>query len=524
MPGSRPVPPQLLLRARATVGAQDVLLVSSASSGAWRAAPGSIVSDSLYNGETYDARLELVDREGRHFSHPEYDGTSAAAGLAAEGSGGAVEWAPAVKINWMPNTTKLVPQVMPPIRTIRKLSAVSVRSPAAGVWVIDFGQNSTAIVRMTVPAGLAVGSRVALLHGEVLYSDDAALDGKSPLFSASMPGRVYQGNLRSATATDVYISNGKEPAGTQWEPTFTQHGFRYVEVHGLPTKLSMRDFEMWEMHTAVVESGQFRCSSNLLNQIQSNCQWTARSNLMSLPTDCCQRDERRGWMGDAALGASVNAFNADMHAFYSGFANLMTDDQGTAEDGDGDGAMPNWVPVFPPTKRHPTKTATGFPGAGAPNWMTAFPTILHTVWKHSGDTRLVRAHWPALRRYIGWFDRKFSAFPDFTKDPFRRTESGSMAATQFPGDWCPPPATPGLYYAANLSEPVDKKSGLGEAECGHTGLNPATGWNISAALFTAKPLSSAFAYIKDRRNVLEMGAAIGQSLPAPPADLTQAHE
>jgi hypothetical protein len=151
-----------------------------------------------------------------------------------------------------------------------------------------------------------------------------------------------------------YISNGKESPGVTWEPTFTQHGFRYIEVHGFPGKPSLSAFESWEMHTAVVESGSFSCSSELINQIQSNCQWTARSNLMSIPTDCCQRNERRGWMGgelavvaaaaataaaaaaaavaggdtsllalrlfaaaDAALGASINVFNSDMHSFYS---------------------------------------------------------------------------------------------------------------------------------------------------------------------------------------------------------------
>ena len=79
--------------------------------------------------------------------------------------------------------------------------------------------------------------------------------------------------------------------------TIAEHGFRYIEVHGLAAAPSLDDFTALEMHTAVAETGSFTSSSPLLNQIQSNCQWTARSNLMSIPTDCCQRDERRGWMG-----------------------------------------------------------------------------------------------------------------------------------------------------------------------------------------------------------------------------------
>jgi hypothetical protein len=95
------------------------------------------------------------------------------------------------------------------------------------------------------------------------------------------------------------------------------HELRYIEIHGLTAAPTLHDFTAWEMRTSVLETGSFSSSSALLDQIQSNCQWTARSNLMSLPTDCCQRDERRGWMGDAALGASVNWFNHEMvRAFF----------------------------------------------------------------------------------------------------------------------------------------------------------------------------------------------------------------
>eukprot|EP01043_Picozoa_sp_COSAG02_P062111 COSAG02_NODE_8491_length_2551_cov_2.682300_3_plen_369_part_00 len=226
----------------------------------------------------------------------------------------------------------------------------------------------------------------------------------------------------------------------------------------------------------------------------------------------------------------------------------MADDQGKPIDGDDNGAMPNWVPVFPPSQRHPSiYPHSDFPGAGAPNWMTAFPTILHTVWKHTGDTRLIKRHWSALENYIGWlvlpsihateqingemysrtlgwirYDRKFKSFPDFAANPFRRTASGALSSTQFPGDWCPPPAKLGSFYDPELFGIADKKSGLGEAECGHTGVNPATGWNVTADLFTDKLLSSAFAYIKDKSYVTEMGMAIGEDMSAETEELAKA--
>ena len=131
------------------------------------------------------------------------------------------------------------------------------------------------------------GTNLTIRHGELLNHPPYGPDD----------GRIYTDNLRNALARDVYISSGAEADGAEWEPTFTQHGFRYIEVHGLAAAPSLDDFTALEMHTAVAETGSFTSSSPLLNQIQSNCQWTARSNLMSIPTDCCQRDERRGWMG-----------------------------------------------------------------------------------------------------------------------------------------------------------------------------------------------------------------------------------
>jgi alpha-L-rhamnosidase len=175
-----------------------------------------------------------------------------------------------------------------------------------------------------------------------------------------------------------------------------------VEVHGWPeasAPLSVHDIEAWELHTAVIETGSFSSSAPLLNTIQSNCQWTARSNLMSIPTDCPQRDERRGWMGDAAIGASVNVYNSEMHAFYANFLDLISDDAGTARDGDGEGALPNWVPVYPSSD--PNRSS--FPGAGAPNWMTAYPSVLYEVWQMTGDTELVLKHWPKLLAYMAWY-------------------------------------------------------------------------------------------------------------------------
>ena len=221
-------------------------------------------------------------------------------------------------------------------------------------------------------------------------------------------------------------------------------------------------------------------------------------------------------------------FNHEMRSFYGAFADVMADDQGQKIDGDGEGSMPNWVPVFE------TGLASDFPGPGAPvrqqpslagspkvkkaaaspqNWQTAYPTILYSTWKHTGDDQLIKSHWPHLERYLAWYARKLSKFHLFSANPFRRTANGSIDDTQFPGDWCPPPAAQGQYRNASMSNAVDIRSGLGEAECGHTGWDNAHSRFTNASLFTAKPLSSASSYLNDKRMIAELGRAINATGP-----------
>lgn len=198
-------------------------------------------------------------------------------------------------------------------------------------------------------------------------------------------------------------------------------------------------------------------------------------------------------MGDAALGVGVNVYNHDSTAVYMNFADMMVDDQGTAADGDNEGAMPNWVPTF----------AMAFPGSGAPNWMTAYPTIVYRLWQFTGDAALVKKHWPQLQSYLNWYKKKLAKFPKFDQNPFRRTQAGTISATAFPGDWCPAPKVRGQFWNDKLNRSINNKH-LGENECGAIleGLAP-------ASEFPNRMISSAFAYLKDSAYIAEMGNAIG---------------
>ena len=425
-PGHHNAPPQVLLRAIiyfSDGSTQSVVSSSSSSSSSsWMAGPSPITYDSLYNGEHYDARLDI-------------DGwASAAVAPTVRADGYAnVTWSPAQAATTdSASSATVASQLFEPIRAEAQSGVrapVSITEPKPGMFVVDFGQNMAGFVTLTGLRG-APGQNVTIKHAEVLMH---------PPYGA-VDGTLYYGNLRSAQATDIYTMKGGSSAET-YSPTFTQHGFRYCEVTGLGdgVKLTASMIKATPMHTDLRQTGKATFSSPLLNQIQSNTVWGQKSNVMSVPTDCDQRDERRGWMGDAALTAEECTYNFATGAFYSKWLDVVRDDQGA------DGHTTDFVPSI------------GSTGAGAPNWQSASPTVIWTLYRYPGDVRIVQDHWPALYKYLQYWDG------EFTKHGIANFDSGF-------GDWVP--------------------AGPGKAD-GH--------------------LVGAFAYLHDMQLIEELAGAVGNT-------------
>ena len=230
----------------------------------WRTAAGPITYDSLYNGEAYDSRVAAA-----------LDGWSLPAFNDAA-------WVPAAIANSVANNASLSSQSFEPIRHIATFQPLSVTTPANDTQVFDFGQNLAGVVHLK-HITCAAGQAVTIRHAELLTH---------PPYGP-VDGSIYVGNLRSAKATDVYTCRG-DPAGESYIPTFTQHGFRYAEVTGLGYPLAYDAIESVELHSDVVQHSSIAFSQPLLNRIQHAVVWGQKSNLMSVPTDCNQRDERRG--------------------------------------------------------------------------------------------------------------------------------------------------------------------------------------------------------------------------------------
>ncbi|MCC2672850.1 MAG: Alfa-L-rhamnosidase, partial [Armatimonadetes bacterium] len=234
---------------------------SVATDEAWQGTIGPILESDLYAGEVYDARRELDD-----WANP---GGGKGRGRSSRDDGAAEGWKP-VSV-YQDRQPEMNAHVGPPIRITEELRTQAVTEPKRHVYVFDLGQNMVGRARLRIDG--ARGTRVTLRFAEVLNPD----------------GTVYRENLRRARATDTYILRG---GGEEvYEPHFTYHGFRYVEVTGLTSKPSPSAITGQVFHSAMTPTSRFRCSSELVNRLYRNVVWGQRANMMSVPTDCPQRDE-----------------------------------------------------------------------------------------------------------------------------------------------------------------------------------------------------------------------------------------
>ncbi len=305
----------------------------------WRFTDSPVLSDDIYDGEAYDARLQQPG-----WDRPGFDDSS---------------WRLVTAVEQPVET--LVAQAKETIQPIEDLPALQVTEPTPGVFVFDFGQNLTGRCRLRVRG--EAGETVTLRHAEVLNPD----------------GTIYTENLRSAGATDTYTLRGGEPE--VWEPRFTYHGFRYAEVTGYPGTPTEEALTARMICSAAPQIGSFECSSELVNSIQHAILWGQRGNMYSVPTDCPQRDERLGWTGDTQMFANTSCCNLDMARFYSKWMADIRDCQ------DEQGAVRDVNP-------------TNGGGPAAPAWGDACVIVPYWVWQHSGDTRIIEDNYDCMARWV----------------------------------------------------------------------------------------------------------------------------
>ena len=357
-------PNQVLLQVNVHLATGEVVS-AMATSTEWVAGVGPITFDSLYDGEHYDARLE----------QPGWD-------AAANGTAGA-DWVPALEAQSVVNGATLSSQLNEPIRVVASVAPVKMWQSPTGGTVCDFGVNSAGVPRIHIRRPVA-GGVVTIRHAEVLTH---------PPYGPA-DGSLYTGSLRNAKATDVYTMRGS-PAGETYEPRFTVHGFRYMEIEGYPEGPPRpSDVTAQRVRNAVPEAGalQFpdaeRRGVAVLPKLHAAARASIASNFLGGPGSCAGRDERQFFTGDTALATEATFLNYRAAALYARWVRTLLDEQ--LDDGS--------VGYYAPTP-HARRT-------GSPNWMTGFPTAVYRLWRHYADVGIIRTAMPGLERYFAFYESK----------------------------------------------------------------------------------------------------------------------
>jgi alpha-L-rhamnosidase len=310
---------------------------------AWRAATGPILLSGIYDGETYDARLEHPG-----WSSPGFDDS---------------EWKGVSKLDW--NWKALAAPLGPPVRRIEQVSPVSILQSPSRKTILDFGQNL--VGRLSIKVRGPAGHTITLRHAEVLEH-----------------GELATRPLRFAEATDRYTLRGE---GVEtWEPRFTFHGFRYVEVDGWPGELNLEAIRAVVLHSDMERTGWFECSDPLLNRLHENVVWGMRGNFLDVPTDCPQRDERLGWTGDLEVFSATASFLYDASGLLQSWLKDLAIEQRKLG-----GAVPHVVP-----------NVLGDGAAAAAAWADAATVVPSVLYQRYGDKAILADQFDSMRAWVDY--------------------------------------------------------------------------------------------------------------------------
>ena len=327
--------------------------VSVASDRRWRTASGPIVYNDYNHGETYDAR-----RERPGWDDAPYDDRAWTAACEVPGPDG-----------------RLVAQPLPPIRVMETRAPRRILQPRPGVFVFDLGQNCSGWSRLRARGPR--GTEIALAHAARVH-EDGSLDARSNLHDVA--------SAHGARQTDRYILRG-DPAGEEWEPRFTLHGSRFVEVTGYPGTPGPDAVDGRVVRTSAPATGRFTCSDELLNRIHAMCWWTFASSMQGYPQDAADRAERVGWLGDPIPEDYL--YNFDCASFWAKWADDIADAQ--KENGH--------VPLISPVHWRGTYDAYAYP---APVWSSTYAVLVWTLYWFLDDEALLDRHYDGLARLVAW--------------------------------------------------------------------------------------------------------------------------
>jgi alpha-L-rhamnosidase len=350
-----------------------------ASDASWMATNrGPILENNEFDGEKYDARLAL--------------------GKWTEAGYDASKWKNAERMEAPKG--KLTAQLSPSLKVMEEVKPASVKTVDGGRYILDMGQNMVGWLQVRLHG--KKDAPVTMRFAEALKPDGTEL---------------YVDNLRHALATDVYIpaSDGK----FTWEPMFIYHGFRFVEISGLDYEPAVTDFTGKVVYDEMATTGTFESSNEMLNKIYRNAYWGIRGNYRGMPTDCPQRDERLGWLGDRATGAHGESFLFNNALLYNKW--LVDIEESMNEAGSISVVSPRYWTIF-------NDDVT---------WPSAYFYIADMLYRQFGDSKPIKERYPSMKKWIAHMTAVQMKDYILVKDTY--------------GDWCMPPEKPELIHSEDPS-------------------------------------------------------------------------
>ncbi len=341
----------------------DTLIVSNTQ---WYSRfDGAVVFNNEYDGEQYDARKEFENW---------------------------ATWQQSIQA-WSPSIIRkgfdpiLSPQLMPALEIIETIAVKKIYKIAKDTLVYDFGQNTAGWAKLSIQG--QEGLKVSLRYAEKIDSTH----------------RLDTLSLRSAKAKDVFIKSGLEIA--QYEPRFTYHGFRYVELSGKGLQADSVVLTAQVLHNQLAKKGSFQCSNPTLNRIYSLINWSLKSNYQQVPVDCPQREERLGWLGDRTASVYGEGYLYDIYHFYKKWLQDIQDAQVSS------GQIPNVVPAYWKMNKDNV------------TWPVSYLHIVDVLSRHYGDYQLIKTHYASMQKWVDYIDQAYSY-------------KGYIYVDQY-GDWLIPP-------------------------------------------------------------------------------------
>lgn len=342
---------------------------------------GPIIANNEYDGEEYDARKELTG-----WNTTSYNDSSWKIADIME--------SPKGKLTSQPNPNIVIQDTITPI---------NIFPISGGKYIIDMGQNMVGWLKIKLNG--KKDHPITIRFAECLKKDNT----------------LYMDNLRTAQVTDVYTP-AKDGIFT-WHPIFTYHGFRYAEISGLESQPDLNNFKGEVFYDKMETTGQFESSNKMLNTIYKNAYWGIRGNYRGMPTDCPQRDERQGWLGDRATGSSGEAFIFNNNLLYKKWMQDIEDSQ--SPKGSISNVSPRYWTIW----------------ADDVTWPSAYFFPIQMIYRQYGDILPIKKHYVSMKKYMEHIQEVSMKDYILEKDKY--------------GDWCMPPESLNLIHSKDPARKTD---------------------------------------------------------------------